>query len=150
MRFEFKAGFSLIEVVIAFGVVSFAILSCVGLNATSLVALREARAQEISNRIFGSVLREAQVSDYTNLAALEGRRFYDSEGTKLAAAATDTAVFRAVIRRDSASVADPSGTSTLNDSTKIVVTVFRAGLETSNTLVSTRFAVIGNRMKSAD
>jgi uncharacterized protein (TIGR02598 family) len=143
-----SGAFSLIEVVIAIGIVSFAVLSSLGLNAVSISSLRDSRAQEISTRIFRSVLNEAQVSEFANLSGLVGKRYYDFEGSFLGTTDEPAAVYRAVISQMNAELSDPTASSILNDSTRLVVEVYRSGEETTNTLVSKRFAVIGNRMKS--
>ena len=141
-------GFPLIEVVMALGIVAVAVLSIVGLNAVSLNVLSDARAQETASRIFRSVLNEAEVADFDNIAGLAGRRYYDAEGAYLGDTENDQAIYRVIVRVDTASITDPEETVSVlpGDARTIFVDVYKSGIESPTTHVCKRFALIGNRM----
>lgn len=136
-----STGFTLVEVALTIGIVSFALLSCVGLNAVSLGSFTDARAVDVSSRIFRSVLNEAQISDYSSIPT--GTRFYDSEGFLLNDS-DPKGVYRALIRLTTSSVGDFD----FSDATakSLVVEVYRVG--GTNLPVSRRCAMVGNRTKS--
>lgn len=75
-----KKGFSLVEVTIAMGLVSFAVLSVVGLLPVGLGALKDSRAQMLEAQILNGVAAQGAVGNYDNLAFTN---WYDAEGQVL-------------------------------------------------------------------
>lgn len=136
------SGFSLVEVAIAIGIVGFALLSCVGLNAVSLTSFSEARSVDVSSRIFRSVLTQAQISDFETVKLLDKTaRYYDSDGLASDGSTADV-VYRAEISvGDSTIEGADFDSATVNT---LVVVVY--GKQT--TPLSRRSAVICNRKKA--
>lgn len=143
-----RCGFSLVEVAIAIGIVSFALLSCVGLNVVSLSSFSDARSVEVSARIFRGILNEAQVSDFADIDALDGIRSYNSEGLPLDDGTDPTVVYIANISVEKASIAGEEMDADAIART-LVVKVYAHAKQEANALLSTRCAMIGNRMKGA-
>lgn len=145
-----STGFSLVEVAIAIGIVSFALLACVGVNAVSLTSFSDARSVDVSSRIFRSVLNEAQTSDFPEINALAGTRYCDSEGFL-----TDNAhqIYRVEIRVQNGTEItngnSPTDDFILTDTTakKLTVDVYRLGQQQPGNPLSRRCAIIGRRTK---
>lgn len=76
-------GFSLIEIVIALGVVSFAMMGIVGLIVVGMNTFRSSMDTSVQARIAQRILNEAQVGDYENLAGYEA--YFDGEGKEVEA-----------------------------------------------------------------
>ena len=87
-------AFTLIEVTLAIGVVSFAILGMVGLNSVGLTTLRAAKDSAMEARVVQSLGSEARLSDFSRLATLAGTRYFDQEGRQVVAG---SASFAAVV-----------------------------------------------------
>jgi len=71
------AAFSLVEVVLALGLVSFAVLAIMGLLPTGLSTLRQAMSQTVEAQIVRTIGAEAVVAPFTNLASVT---YFDDEG----------------------------------------------------------------------
>lgn len=140
-----RHGFSLVEVALAIGIVSFALLSCVGLNMVSLSSFADARTVDVSSRIFRSVLNEAQISNFSDIDSKESS--FDSEGFPIENADNPNVLYTAKTTVGAPSI---QGTQIDADTTAKILTVnvYAHGKQMPNTLVSTRTAVIGNRMKA--
>lgn len=72
------AGFSLVEVTLAIGLVTFGLLSVVGLLPGGMSNLRESTEQMVHAQILASVSEMLAVSDFD--AATNGVEFFDEEG----------------------------------------------------------------------
>ncbi|GAT33591.1 Verru_Chthon cassette protein B [Terrimicrobium sacchariphilum] len=76
-----RSGFTLIEVTISLGIVAFAMVSLVGLLPAGLSNFRMAMSQTIESQIVQGLSEEIALTDFSNLADLEGRKFtYDNSG----------------------------------------------------------------------
>ncbi len=137
-----RRAFSLIEVVIALGVVSFSVIPLIGLNSVSLATLKAAKESEIAGRIFRSVLNEGLVSDFSNLQTLAGSRSYDFEGMILGSGA---ATYQATVSVEPATIRDGASDVAIDGASRLKVQILGPGQQ----IIATRFALIGNRMKSA-
>lgn len=138
------------EVVLALGIVAFTVLTCVGLNSVSVRSLGDSKTEDISARIFRSILSEAQVTEFNVLNVLNGRRYYDFEGTYLSTSPSASAVYVADIsgKNNPSFVSGTNSQGTTGSDTYLLtVNVYRAGVISSNTLVSSRSLLLGNRMK---
>lgn len=79
---EKRSGFSLVEVTIALGVVTFAAVSILGLLPTGLVVMRDAMNQTVESQIVRSIAGQSVVANFANLTA--GSPFYfDNEGQRI-------------------------------------------------------------------
>jgi uncharacterized protein (TIGR02598 family) len=74
-----SAGFSLVEVTLAIGLVTFGLLSVVGTLPTGMQTLRESSEQTLHAQILASVSEGLAVSDFTGLTA---RDFYFDENAQ--------------------------------------------------------------------
>lgn len=85
-------GFSLIEVIVAMGIISTAMIALVGVMQTGVTSLHNASSQAIQSRIAQELIGEAQNADWRlpppantpglqSLLGLANRRRYDRDGT---------------------------------------------------------------------
>lgn len=77
-----RRGFSLIEVTIALGLVSFVAVSVIGLLPTGLSVMRNAMDQTVEAQIVRSISGQSQVANFTNLTQ-GGPSYFDHEGQLL-------------------------------------------------------------------
>jgi uncharacterized protein (TIGR02598 family) len=80
-----RAGFSLVEVTLALGVVGFAFVPILGLLPVGLTAFHQSMGMSISTQIAQRVLGEAQQTDFTTLTsgAAIASRYFDEEGSEI-------------------------------------------------------------------
>jgi uncharacterized protein (TIGR02598 family) len=86
-------GFTLVEVAMAMGVVSFSVLAMVGLNSVSLATLSDARKEAVGQRIAQTVASRLNTGSFADLQA--SQEYFDSEGLRVTG--TSDAVYRADI-----------------------------------------------------
>lgn len=77
-----SAAFTLVESVVAIGIVSFAMLSILGLIPVGLGTFRQAMSLTVETTIVQAVSGELMRADYTNLASTN--ICFDQEGNKVA------------------------------------------------------------------
>ena len=75
-----SGGFSLVEVVIAIGILSFALVPLVGLLPTGLSTFRNSIDRSVSTQIAQRIINESRQAGFTNLSALQGYRYFTDEG----------------------------------------------------------------------
>lgn len=74
------SGFSLVEVTLAIGIISFSLLTVLGLMPVGLTTLRQATEQTIESQIVQKIGSEVQLTSYSKLAAnFSGKTFYYSD-----------------------------------------------------------------------
>jgi len=99
-RFSDRSGFSLTEVAMAVGLMSFALLTIMGSLPVGMSALKASRertaAGQIANELAGTVLS----TSFSDLNTLAGTNYYSWDGKKVAAGSTD-AYFEAVFNQPS-------------------------------------------------
>ena len=79
-----ETAFSLIEVVIALGIVSFAFIGMVGLIPVGLNDFRESMDTSVGSRIGQQIVNEAQQTDFPVLiSAPTIQRYFDEQGTEV-------------------------------------------------------------------
>jgi len=83
-----KSGFSLVEVVIALGVVAFALISVLGLIPVGLQSFRQAIDNSATTQIVQRVVNEAQQTDFNSLANTV--YYFDDQGTLLSGSTSQT------------------------------------------------------------
>ena len=89
----FRKGFSLVEVVLAIGLMMFALLVIFSLIPTGLGVLHDASRQIVETEIFNTVGAELAATPFTNMDAYQASnalQYFDVEGQKVA---SDKAVF---------------------------------------------------------
>lgn len=72
------SGFSLVEVVIAIGLLSFAVLSIVGLLPVGMSSLRQSMNQTVETQIVRSISGQSVVGNFSTLAT--NGIYFDGEG----------------------------------------------------------------------
>jgi uncharacterized protein (TIGR02598 family) len=84
-----KAGFSLVEVVLAIGVVAFAFVALFGLLPAGLSTFRQALDNSLGSQIVQRLVNEAQQTDFPTLIATPTGplRYFDDQGNEVGAIA---------------------------------------------------------------
>lgn len=95
-----QGGFSLIEVVMALGIMSFALMGLVGLLPAGLSQFRQAVDVTVKAQIAQELTAMIQRTDYDSLAALGAPGspeiyYYDAEGAKLPSSDNDSHAYTA-------------------------------------------------------
>lgn len=86
-----SGGFTLIETVLAIGVVSFAMISILGLVPVGLGTFRKAMNLTVESSIVQSVSGDVLRTDYTNLAATN--LYFDEQGVVAAGGADAKSIY---------------------------------------------------------
>ena len=76
-----SSGFSLVEIVIAVGVVSFALIALLGLLPAGLKTFKGTMNMAVGSQIAQRVFNDIQVSDWSTIGATN--RFFDEQGNEL-------------------------------------------------------------------
>lgn len=77
-------GFSLVEVVLAIGVVSFAFVAIFALIPLGLGSFRQAIDNSVGSQIVQRLINEAQQTDYPTLTATPAtQRYFDDQGNEV-------------------------------------------------------------------
>jgi len=114
-------GFSLVEVVMAIGVVSFAFMSVLGLLPVGMKTFRSAINTSVSGQIFQRIVNEAQQTDFDTLVgAAPVVRYFDDQGNE--AASADKAIYQ-VKTRILASTGLPAGAAAATNANLATITV---------------------------
>lgn len=107
------AGFSLVEVTMAIGIVSFAFLTTLGLIPTGLKTFRSAIDTSVGGQIFQRVINEVQQTDFDTLvASVPGVRFFDDQGNECIA---DKAIYHVNTRILPSTSLTTTGSAASND-----------------------------------
>lgn len=80
-------GFSLIEVVVALGIVSFAVIAILGLIPTGLNTLKDSNAETVRAQIVRSIAGSALTANFSSLNATAS---FDSDGQAIPSSDTTT------------------------------------------------------------
>ena len=84
-----RAGFSLVEVVLAIGIVSFAFVGMFGLLPAGLNTFRQAIDNSVGSQIVQRLVNEAQQTDFPELikitTAAPSVRYFDDQGNEMTA-----------------------------------------------------------------
>lgn len=88
------AAFSLVEVTLALGIMSFALVGLIGLLPVGLSTFRSAMDNSISTQISQRLLNEAGQTDFDQLLATpQTVRYFDDQGNELTAANKARAIY---------------------------------------------------------
>ena len=104
-----RAAFSLIECVLALGIVSFAFISLVGMIPVGLNTFRDAMDATVGSQIAQGVLTEVRQAKFSELAKFNKNAdtdpanpspdyFFDDEGTASATATAENHIYDAAVR----------------------------------------------------
>jgi uncharacterized protein (TIGR02598 family) len=77
---RWRGGFSLVEVTIALGVLSFAAVAIIGILPVGLTSMRQSMNQTVEAQIVRSIAAQAVTTSFTNLARTA---YYDTDGQPL-------------------------------------------------------------------
>jgi len=87
-----RSGFSLVEVVLALGICSFAMLAIVGMIPVGLSTFQDAMTTTVQSQIMQRIAGDVLLADYSNLAGSVQETYYNEQGTSVdAATAVDLA-----------------------------------------------------------
>ena len=86
-------GFSLVEVLLALGVVTFAMIPVLGLMPIGLNTFRDSMNTTISSQIAQGVANELQQTDFDQLSLSAPVRYFDAQGNELPATSKSSAVY---------------------------------------------------------
>lgn len=78
-----RAGFSLVEVTIAIGIVAFAFISIIGMLPVGLSSFNDAIDSTVTSQISQRLFSEAQQVRYADLNRVAVTRYYDAEGLEV-------------------------------------------------------------------
>jgi uncharacterized protein (TIGR02598 family) len=79
-----RSGFSLVELVLALGIVSFAFVSLLALVPTGVTIFRETMDTTIGSQIVHRIINDAQQTDYPTLVATTStERYFDDQGNEV-------------------------------------------------------------------
>lgn len=120
-----REGFSLVEVVLAIGVVAFAFLAIFGMLPTGLGISRQAMDASVGAQIAQRIINDAQQSDFaellkdaggktiagTNQTGRKAERYFDDQGGELPAASKRLAIYHVNTRVTPATAMPKTGTS---------------------------------------
>lgn len=83
IRSRRKSGFSLVEVVLALGICSFAMVAIVGMIPVGLSTFKDAMNTTVQSQIVQRIAGDVLLADYQNLATGQEETYYNDQGTKL-------------------------------------------------------------------
>ena len=106
-------GFSLVEVTIALGLVSFGVLSVIGLLPSGLSTLRQAMDQTVEAQIVQGIASRSVVANFTNLT---GVSYFNEEGQSVSQVAD--ARYTATVTTNACVY--PGSTNAVNPRSKLV------------------------------
>jgi uncharacterized protein (TIGR02598 family) len=93
-----NSGFSLVEVVIALGIVATVMVALMALLPLGMDALRESADLTVQSRIAQDLIGDVQQADWDTLTRYENElRYFDGEGTTLETAGSGTRLYSAKI-----------------------------------------------------
>jgi uncharacterized protein (TIGR02598 family) len=132
-------GFSLVELVMAFGLVSFVLVGLLGLMPVGLNTMRDARGDSLRAEIIKSVANTAQQTDFSLLGTLNGTKYqFDANGLLN----STNAIYEAVLSTGSVSVPSSSTNGTLAGLASVTIAIHR--LANTNSEASTHVLFISD------
>ena len=115
--FRRTGGFSLVEVTMAIGIVSFAFLTTLGLIPTGLKTFRSAIDTSVGGQIFQRVINEAQQTDFDTLVgSVPAVRYFDDQGNELDSSLAGKAIYHVNTRIQPSTSLTTTGTAASNAS----------------------------------
>ena len=130
-------GFSLVEVVLAIGVVAFAFVAIFGMLPTGLGISRQAMDASVGSQIAQRIINDAQQSDFsellkdasgkpiagTNQTGRKAERYFDDQGGELPAVSKKDAIYHVNTRITPATAMPKTGTANGDNVHLAVITV---------------------------
>lgn len=132
-----RGGFSLVEVVLAIGVVAFAFIAIFGMLPTGMGISRQAMDASVGSQIAQRVINDAQQTDFsellkdasgktiagTNQTGRKAVRYFDDQGGELTEASRHLAIYHVNTRIMPATAMPKVGTSNADNVHLAIVTV---------------------------
>ncbi len=132
-----EAGFSLVEVVLAIGVVAFAFVAIFALLPAGLGISRQSMEASVGSQIAQRIINDAQQADFaellkdatgkpitgTNQTGRKAERYFDDQGNEVLAANKSQAIYHVNTRITPATAMPKTGTSNPDNVQLAVVTV---------------------------
>lgn len=113
-----RAAFSLVDVVLALGICSFALMAIVGMIPVGLSTFRDAMNTTAQSQIVQSLASEVLLTDSNCLAALSpASLFYDDQGALVNASSEQLAYTARIDKQD---IESPAGLSSLSGTTMVI------------------------------
>ena len=110
-------GFSLIEVTIALGLITFAVVAVLGVLPTGLTSLRRAMDQTVEAQIVQTVGAQAVTGEFASVET-GGPLYFDEEGQAIASGDTNTYYYKATLSTTNPVYPQSSLSGTLGNSLK--------------------------------
>ncbi|MCE9608782.1 MAG: Verru_Chthon cassette protein B [Chthoniobacter sp.] len=132
---KLAAGFSLVEVVLAIGVIAFAFVGIFALLPTGMSISRQAMDTSVGSQIAQRVINDALQSDFpellknaagatisgTNETGRKAERYFDDQGSELPASSKAQAIYHVNTRITPATAMPKTGTSSGGDNTNLAI-----------------------------
>lgn len=98
-RFQVQRAFTLVEIVLAIGIVAFAFVAIMGMLPVGLATFNNAVDATVEAQIAQQVFADAQQVKFADLDKTGGGRFFNAEGTQVGSGATPPAnwIYHAVV-----------------------------------------------------
>jgi len=148
LRTKSSGGFSLVEVVLAIGVVAFAFISIFALLPTGMGISRQAMDASVGSQIAQRVINDAQQSDFpellkdasgkliagTNQTGRKAERYFDDQGSELPATAAGKAlaIYHVNTRITPATAMPKTGTSSGGDNVNLAIVTVQVANNPAN------------------
>ena len=125
-RFRNSGGFSLVEVALAMGIVSFAMVSLMGMLPIGLASFKLAMTNTIESQIVQSLSNDLLLANFSAVSGYNGQTYYyDNQGQPLTSATG--AIYRAKVSVGAVSGGTVTGSSSIMISaasaSKVTVTI---------------------------
>lgn len=126
-----RAAFTLVETVLAIGMVSTVLIALLGLLPTGMDIMGEAGQRTVGARVAQQLMSEMQASPFVDLESFDGEtRYFDDQGTEVST--QSLAVYTALIEVDGEPQDLPGGGSYTSDFLKGVVVKVALSLREPN------------------
>jgi uncharacterized protein (TIGR02598 family) len=117
-----RRGFSLVEVAVALGLMSFVIVGLLGLIPIGLNTIGDAKNDSLRAEIIKSVANTAQQTDFSLLGTLDGTKYqFDNYGML----SSTGAIYEAVLKIGSVSVPSSTSPVTLPGLASVTIAIHR-------------------------
>lgn len=135
MKTPKHAGFSLVEITLALGIMAFAFVSIFGLLPIGMKTFRRAMDSSVGAQIAQRVIGDLQQTDFTELVkydpslpstgtnGLKATRYFDDQGTELLAASVASAIYHVTSRVTPAIAVPQTGAAPAPNANLALVTV---------------------------
>jgi len=146
LRTKSSLGFSLVEVVLAIGVVAFAFISIFALLPIGMGISRQAMDTSVGSQIAQRLINDAQQSDFpellkdaagktisgTNQTGRKSERYFDDQGSELPASSKAKAIYHVNTRITPATAMPKTGTPSGGDNVNLAIVTVQVANNPAN------------------